>query len=74
MYWVGIRDMAVWLTLYDYHDHHDLDLISLGDIFMHCEGLHDQLFVGRPIKVDMGCVIIVSMLHTLSSWMNRGVL
>ena len=75
MCWGGIRDMAVWLTLYDYHGHHDLwsHFMVLGDIYMHCEGFLHQSFclVGGPIKVDKGCMF--SIIHISSSWLGRGV-
>ena len=45
--WAGIRDIAVWRTLYDY-DYHDRDILLWGDIYMHCEGY----WVSQ--KVDMG--------------------
>lgn len=74
VYWVGTRDLAAWLTLCDYHDHHDLGLTSLGDMYMHCiaKGCSfNCLFVGRLIKVDIGYVLTIFCIFI---FMDTGVL
>ena len=68
MYWVGIRDKAVWLTLFDM-----ITMISsylIGGIYMHCEGLFDQSFCWVADKSRYGAAYFSIFILHLNRWIE----